>query len=117
MKSLITLAAAITLTGCSTMMNDRMQPVFIDGAAGTPYSITNQHGQVVTHGVAPDRVTLDAAAGFFDGETYHVNDVKLDSQVNPWYWVGLVVWPFTSALIVDPISGDMFQLPDEVKIK
>lgn len=116
MKTLIALCAAVALTGCSTMMNDRMQDVSILGAPGTAYSITNQDGQRVAQGVAPATVKLDAARGFFDGETYQVNGVELDSGINPWYWLGFVVWPITSGLIVDPYTGDMFQLPDEVQL-
>lgn len=115
MKTLIALCAAVALTGCSTMMNDRMQNVSILGAPGTSFNITNQDGQRVAQGVAPTTVTLDAARGWFDGETYHVNDVELDSQVTPWYWVGFCISVF-SGLLVDPLTGDMFQLPDEVQL-
>jgi hypothetical protein len=115
MKTLIALCAAVALTGCSTMMNDRMQDVSILGAPGTAYSITNQNGQRVAQGVAPATVKLDAARGFFDGETYQVNGKELDSQVTPWYWVGFCITVF-SGLLVDPLTGDMFALPDEVQL-
>lgn len=115
MKTLIALCAAVALTGCSTLMNDRMQDVEIKGAPGTAFSITNEDGQRVAQGVAPAHVTLDAAAGWFDGETYQVNNVELDSHTTPWYWVGFCITVF-SGLLVDPLTGDMFALPDEVQL-
>ena len=117
MKTLIAAALLISLTGCSTLMNDRVTDVSVlSEPSGQRYSITDEDGKRVHTGTTPDQIKLDAAAGFFDGETYQVNGVELDSGINPWYWLGFVVWPITSGLIVDPYTGDMFQLPDEVQL-
>lgn len=123
MKTLLAALILATTTGCSTIMNDRIQDVSIlSEPSGAHYSIRNQNGEHVRSGVTPDHIKLDAAAGFFDGEKYEVSyvdgakkaSVELDSDVTGWYWLGFVVWPFTSGLIVDPISGDMYSLADEV---
>lgn len=119
MKALIAAALLVTLTGCSTIMNDRMTPVdVLSEPSGQRYSITDQDGAHVTKGVTPDRVTLDAAAGIFDGQTYQVayedgSTTELDSRVTGWYWVGFCI-SVVSGLIVDPLTGDMFSLPSEV---
>lgn len=120
MKRLLASLAIITLSGCSTIMNDRMTDVQVTSEpSGQHFSITDEDGKRVATGVTPAKVNLDAAAGFFDGQTYQVAydkgpTVELDSHVTGWYWVGMVVWPFTSGLIVDPYTGDMFSLPDNV---
>ena len=91
MRSLIAAALLVALTGCSTIMNDRMTPVdVLSEPSGQRYSITDQDGAHVTKGVTPDRVTLDAAAGIFDGQTYQVgyedgSTTELDSRVTGWY--------------------------------
>lgn len=119
MKHLIALAALLALTGCSTVMNDRMQDVSVlSEPSGKRYTVTNEDGVQVASGVTPDHVKLDAAAGFFDGETYQVayeggQSVELDSHTTPWYWVGFCI-SVVSGLIVDPLTGDMFALPDDV---
>ena len=119
MRSLIAAALLVALTGCSTIMNDRMTPVdVLSEPSGQRYSITDQDGAHVTKGVTPDRVTLDAAAGIFDGQTYQVgyedgSTTELDSRVTGWYWVGFCI-SVVSGLLVDPLTGDMFTLPPEV---
>lgn len=74
MKRLLLTAALITtLSGCSTIMNDRMTDVRVTSEpSGQHFSITDEDGQRVATGVTPAKVNLDAAAGFFDGQTYQV---------------------------------------------
>lgn len=119
-RFLLTAALIITLSGCSTIMNDRMTDVQVTSEpSGQHFSITDEDGQRVATGVTPAKVNLDAAAGFFDGQTYQVAydkgpTVELDSHVTPWYWVGFCI-SVVSGLMVDPATGDMFSLPDNVK--
>lgn len=120
MKRLLAVLLATTLSGCSTIMNDRMTDVQVTSEpSGQHFSITDEDGKRVATGVTPAKVNLDAAAGFFDGQTYRVAydkgpTVELDSHVTGWYWMGFIILPVTSAMLVDPISGDMFSLPDNV---
>ncbi len=122
MKTLLAALAITMTTGCSTMMSDRIQDVSIlSEPSGAHYSIKNQDGQKVRSGVTPDNIKLDAAAGYFDGEKYQVAydngpTVELDSEVTGWYWFGLAMSAI-SGFIVDPLSGDMFSLPDSVNAK
>lgn len=119
MKALIAAALIVSLTGCSTIMNDRITDVSVlSEPSGQRYSITNEDGERVRTGTTPDQIKLDAAAGFFDGQTYQVQyedgkTTELDSHVTPWYWVGFCVTVF-SGFVVDPLTGDMFSLPAEV---
>lgn len=119
-RLLAAIAIAAALSGCSTMMTDRKIDVTVTSVApGTNYTVTNEDGKRVHRGTTPEHVTLDAAAGFFDGQTYQVayatgETVELDSHTTGWYWFGFIVWPITSGLLVDPITGDMWTLPNEV---
>lgn len=120
MKRLLAIAAVLAMTtGCSTMMNDRIQDVSVmSEPAGQRYTITDEDGKRVATGVTPDHIKLDAAAGFFDGQTYQVayedgKRTELDSHTTGWYWVGFCVTVF-SGFVVDPLTGDMFALPGEV---
>lgn len=120
MKTLIAAALLISLTGCSTMMNDRITDVSVlSEPSGQRYSITDQDGRQVRTGTTPDSIKLDAAAGFFDGQTYRVRyeksgTVELDSQVSPWYFLGIAVDGIFS-LFIDQATGDAFTLPAVVK--
>jgi uncharacterized protein YceK len=119
MKHLFAIAAVLAMTGCSTIMNDRMQDVSVmSEPSGARYTIIDEDGQRVATGVTPAHIKLDAAAGFFDGQTYQVAyengpTVELDSHTTGWYWVGFCI-SVVSGFIVDPLTGDMFALPGEV---
>lgn len=119
MKTLIAAALLVALTGCSTIMNDRMTDVSVlSEPSGQHYSITDEDGKRVRTGTTPDQIKLDAAAGVFDGQTYQVayedgKTTELDSRVTGWYWVGFCI-SVVSGLLVDPLTGDMFSLPSEV---
>lgn len=117
------LAASIVLTasGCASIISDSSYPVSVSSApAGARYEVTNEDGRVVHSGVTPGMVTLDAGAGFFDGETYAVTYRKdgygeqkstIDSKVDGWYWGNLVFGGFLGMLIIDPATGAMYKLP------
>lgn len=119
MKTLIAAALLISLTGCSTIMNDRITDVSVlSEPSGQRYSITDEDGKHVRTGTTPDQIKLDAAAGFFDGQTYQVaygtgETVELDSHTTGWYWLGFCI-SVVSGLMVDPATGDMWTLPPEV---
>lgn len=118
-RLLVALALSTLLTGCSTVMNSRYTDVTVTSATpGTSYTVTDEDGQRVHTGTTPEHVTLDAAAGFFDGQTYQVaygtgETVELDSHTTGWYWLGFCI-SVVSGLMVDPATGDMWTLPGEV---
>jgi uncharacterized protein YceK len=118
-RLLVALALSTVLTGCSTVMNSRYTDVTVTSATpGTSYTVTDEDGQRVHTGTTPEHVTLDAAAGFFDGQTYQVaygtgETVELESHTTGWYWVGFCI-SVVSGLMVDPATGDMWTLPGEV---
>ena len=118
-RLLVSLALSTVLTGCSTVMNSRYTDVNVTSATpGTSYMVTDEDGQRVHTGTTPEHVTLDAAAGFFDGQTYQVaygtgETVELDSHTTGWYWLGFCI-SVVSGLMVDPATGDMWTLPGEV---
>ena len=119
MNTLIAATLLFAITGCSTIMNDRITDVSVlSEPAGQRYNITDEDAKHVHTGTTPDQIKLDAAAGVFDGQTYQVayedgKTTELDSRVTGWYWVGFCI-SVVSGLLVDPLTGDMFSLPSEV---
>jgi len=121
MNRIMLIAALLTsLSGCATIVNDHEQAVlFTSAEPGARFTVTNQDGHQVAGGVTPATRVLPAAAGYFDGERYTVQSGRqvtvLDSEVSGWYWVGAIL-TVTGALLVDPVTGDMYQLPDSVEV-
>ncbi len=70
---------------------------------------------------------LSTKFGYFKAQTYrmvfelpHYNsaEVQVDSSVSGWYFANLVFGGLIGMLIVDPLTGAMFNLqPDEIEQK
>jgi len=124
LKAIMALTAALTTTGCASIVSESRYPVSIQSnPPGASYEIIDQSGFSVLRGQTPDQVTLDAGAGYFDGEAYKVVFRKegyasttqaLDSGIDGWYWGNILFGGLIGLLVIDPISGAMFSLPDHV---
>lgn len=131
-KLVTLMSLAIFSTGCATIVSKSEYPVTIKSTPkGTTYSIENRNGEEVANGVTPDTVTLKASAGYFKGEKYKITFtlpskgkkasrkkvVELNSSVDGWYLGGnLLFGGIPGYLIVDPLTGAMYKLPDEVSV-
>lgn len=114
-------AAAVTLTGCASIVSDSKYQVEISSnPPGVQFDIANEDGDIVNTGVTPDHIMLEAGAGYFDGETYRITYRKdgyeqkstiLDSKVDGWYWGNLGFGGIIGWFIVDPLTGAMYKLP------
>lgn len=115
-------SAIVSLCGCASIVSESRTPVSINSSpTGASYQITSEDGALVHSGVTPEQVTLKAGAGYFDGETYKVtfrkdgyaeNSSIINSRMNGWYWGNIVFGGLIGMLIVDPLTGAMFKLPE-----
>jgi hypothetical protein len=103
------LAASITilsLAACASIVSDSEEVVTISSnPTAAQIAIADQSGVEVYRGTTPATITLDASAGYFDGQEYTVTfskegydptTVKVDSRINGWY-VGNIVFGGLSA--------------------
>jgi hypothetical protein len=124
MKQVIHLIALISLTGCATIAGNSSYPVTINSSpSSAKFIVTNQSGREVHSGETPATVTLKSGAGYFDGEQYTVKFSKngynggtsvIDSSMSGWYFGNFLFGGFLGLLIIDPITGAMWKLPDNV---
>ncbi|MFA5631704.1 MAG: hypothetical protein WC997_09345 [Porticoccaceae bacterium] len=120
------LVSALILSGCASIVGDNQYPVAINSSpSGIVFEISNRAGDVIHSGVTPATVTLDSSAGYFKGEKYMVRFSKagydgksesLASQISGWYWGNILLGGLIGMLIVDPATGSMYKLPQEVKV-
>lgn len=70
--------------------------------------------------MTPATIYLDSGVGYFQGETYTLHFAKegfqektvtLKASLNNWYWGNLPFGPI-GFLIIDPLTGAMFKLPE-----
>ena len=107
-------------SGCATIVSDKSYPVtFISEPAGAKVEVKDQKGVTRFSGVTPTTATLDAGNGYFTRARYTVTSSKegytpatqqISSSLDGWYWGNILVGGLIGMLIVDPISGAMFEI-------
>lgn len=89
--------------------------------------VMNRSGQSVLEGYTPLTASLKTAqSGYFSPERYTVEAVKegyypartiIDWRISKWYALGnLGFGGLIGYLIIDPITGDMYYLDEEVNL-
>lgn len=117
------------LCSCATVMRDNNRAVSIKAnVEKVDIKITNKAGEVVFEGQTPTTLTLKTAmkSGYFNPEKYTVIASKdgfqtqttvIDWHVSAWYYAGnFVIGGLIGYLIIDPITGDMYYLDEEVNL-
>ncbi len=115
--------AMISLAACASIVSDSEGVVTISSnPTAAQIAIADQSGIEVYRGTTPATITLDASAGYFDGQEYTITfskegydptTVKVDSRINGWYVGNIVFGGFIGWLIVDPLTGAMWALDTE----
>ena len=113
-------ALLVVQTGCATIVSDKAYPVtFISEPPGAKVEVKDQNGVTKFMGVTPATATLDAGNGYFTRARYTVTTSKdgytpsvqqVSSSLNGWYWGNILVGGLIGMLIVDPISGAMYEI-------
>lgn len=125
-KKTILATGLLSLVGCASILSDSRYPVSVTSSPShAEFKIVNQDGRTVHAGRTPATVTLKGGAGFFDGETYKITFEKegfdpmiatLDSEVDGWYVANILFGGILGLLIIDPMTGAMWTLDDEVNV-
>ncbi len=118
--------AVAVLTGCASIVNHSPNPVSITSFPDRAhFTVTNQQGRAIHGGTTPETLVLRPDAGYFRGEHYTLTFQKdgfgtqttpLRAQLNSWYWGNVVLGGLFGMLIVDPLTGAMWALPEEKSV-
>lgn len=121
------LLSVVHLAGCARVVSDNFYPVTIDSSpSGADFIIKNQAGLEVGRGITPKQVTLKTHVGYFDAETYAVSFNKpgykpdpfvLDTTLDEWYYGNFLIGGVLGLLIVDPLTGAMWELPEKFSVE
>lgn len=116
-------AAMIALGGCASIVSDSKPKVGLYSLpTNANYVIKDSNGGVVLKGVTPGAAILETSRGYFKSQSYTVTfqkdgytetTVPLKSTVSGWYWGNLLIGGLIGMLIVDPLTGAMYTLPDD----
>ena len=122
----ILMLLVLLLSGCATIMGDETTRVSVTGVPSADFKIKNKIGDVVESGTTPRPVTLENSAGYFEGEHYTVHFSKpgyvpvtrvLDSELNDWYFGNIIFGGVLGLVIVDPLTGSMWELPKHIDVQ
>ena len=123
-STITALTFSLFLTSCATVFNHSVQPVKItSNPSGLTFRVTNSSNESVGNGVTPGEVQLKTSAGYMRPETYTIEFLRgnkrlgqqnLSASITGWFAGNILIGGLIGLLIVDPITGAMFTLPDEV---
>ena len=123
LRPLAATATIVSLAACASIVSDSTGVVTVSSnPTAAQIAIADQSGVEVYRGTTPASITLDASAGYFDGQEYTITfskegydptTVKVDSRINGWYVGNIVFGGFIGWLIVDPLTGAMWALDAE----
>lgn len=122
MAGVAAVTAMVVVQGCASIVGESRYPVAISSAPpGAAFEITDKNGTVLHNGNTPSTVTLKSGKGYFSGQTYTLNfkkegypdkSIKLNSSLSGWYWGNILIGGLIGMLIVDPLTGAMYKLPE-----
>lgn len=121
MKRFLVLSLLMALSGCATVITGPKQPVNINSIPPNAiFTITNEQGTIVQTGTTPEMVVLNSGKPYFNSESYVVNYKKgdmvgksvIDTTINKWYFGNILLGGFVGMLIIDPLTGAMWDLPE-----
>ena len=122
----VTALALSMLSACSSIVSKSDYPVTISSSpANASFVIVDKKGQSIDSGNTPATVVLKSSSGYFSGQSYTIAVGKagyekqqyvLKSTVDGWYFGNILIGGLLGMLIVDPITGAMYNLPERVDI-
>jgi hypothetical protein len=118
-----TLAVCGAISGCATIVHSGPRAISVGSApAGAKVSIFDRSNTLVMTNTTPFVAQLSTKYGYFKGQDYRLvfempghatAEVNLTSSVSGWYFANLVFGGVIGMLIVDPLTGAMFNLSPE----
>jgi len=117
-------ALAGTLCSCSAIVSDDRYPVvFTSTPPGAEVIIEDENGNHKYQDETPFTVFLDAGDGYFDAMDYTAHfqkkcyapvDKIIDANLDEWYWGNILFGGLIGGLLVDPLTGSMWEINDNV---
>ncbi|MBP3302397.1 MAG: hypothetical protein J6L64_04625 [Opitutales bacterium] len=126
-KSISTLASLFVLSGCASIVSDTTYPVTVGTfVPNAKFTVKDERsGNIVHMGTTPQSVVLSSSSGFFQAAKYKIEVEKdgyqkgyhyLNAEIEPWYFGNLIFGGLIGLIIVDPLTGAMWKLPEYVTV-
>lgn len=127
MKVAIWFLVLLFCSSCASIVSESVYPVRIDtNPSGVRYEVQDQLGFTVTNGRTPAVIPLEASDGFFSRGKYKLlcyaengevaTTTPILAKLDPWYFGNILFGGPIGFLIVDPATGAMWKLPQNMVI-
>ena len=115
--------AALMTSGCATIVNSGPRSIPIASTPpGAKVSIYDRSEAVISTHTTPFVASLSPRYGYFKAQEYRLvfempgyapAEVKLGSSISGWYFGNLLIGGLLGMLVIDPITGAMYNLAPE----
>lgn len=122
----VAIISILSLMGCASIVSDSSYPVTVSSTpSNAQVTIKDDDHSTIYSGTTPATVTLDSSDGFFQPAEYTVNIEKegygthktiVDGNLDGWYIGNIAFGGFIGWLVVDPATGAMWKLEDNVNV-
>lgn len=118
-------ALAFSAGGCASIVHggNRLLTISSDPTAAKA-TLSKADGEIVSVTNTPCTVSLDPKGGYFKGQSYDLKlelpgyqtaQVKLRAELSGWYLGNIVFGGLIGMLVVDPLTGSMWNIaPDKI---
>lgn len=119
-------ATALMSTGCASIVHGGPRMVTASTVpSGAKTTLAKTSGEVISVNTTPFTVALSPRAGYFKGQSYTLKfelpgytptEVALNAKLSNWYWGNIVFGGLVGIIVVDPLTGSMWNLsPDKIE--
>lgn len=119
-----TICLAALLTSCASIFNRNQKNVAVSSTpAGMTFEVKDRDGKVLQSGTTPATVRLGTGYRYMKGQTYTftfrragkvVGSSSLETRISGWYWGNFVLGGLPGLLLIDPLTGGMWTMPENV---
>jgi len=116
----------LILPSCASIVSTGEWPIAISAhPSNASVEVFNDNGVCIHRQRTPFVVTLQSGDGWFaaahyrvraTSDTGHITETEIGGRLNGWYWGNLLFPGLVGLLIVDPLTGAMYRLPDSLVI-
>lgn len=114
----------LTFNSCATVNRAHKQSYvsIYTNPSDADITIINRRGQTVFEGRTPTFIYLNGSCGYmrrekydiyFEKDGYHPKAITIKAKLNGWYIGNIWFSGWIGFLIVDPLSGAMFEIPKD----
>jgi hypothetical protein len=119
----LVLAVSLMAGGCATIVHSGPRAIPIASTPpGAQVSVYDRDNKLVMTNVTPFTAKLSSKYAYFKGPKYRLvfdmpghyrSEINLTSSVSGWYFGNLLIGGVIGMLIVDPLTGAMYNLAPE----